>query len=264
MTSEELLDLYPVDEIHDAYGDELGHLPYTPAFFTALGTLIARKAFLYATPPAKVVVLDCDQTLWRGVCAEDGPDGVEVSDPFRQLQQAMVAQHDGGRLLCLCSKNREEDVWAVFDHRSEMPLARRHLVSSRLNWKPKSENLKELAAELDLGLDSFVFIDDNPVECAEVEAACPEVVVLRLPETPEDIPFFLRHVWSLDLRPGTAEDGRRTEMYREARERERYRGESTSMAEFLAGLELEVDIAAAEVGQLPRLAQLLNAPTNSI
>ena len=110
----------------------------------------------------------------------------------------MREQLDSGMLLCLCSKNNQEDVLDVFSQRTDMPLRRENFAAMRLNWEPKSGNLKALARELGLGLDSFIFIDDNPVECAEVEANCPQVQVLQLPEDPAQIPTFLAHCWVFD------------------------------------------------------------------
>src|SRR5258708_35308170 len=93
----------------------------------------------------------------------------------------MRAQHAAGRLLAVCSKNNEEDVREVFAQRLDMPLRREHFAAWRTNWIAKSENLKSLAAELNLGLENFIFVADNPVEWAEVEANCPAAVVVQLP-----------------------------------------------------------------------------------
>ena len=256
ITTGELLDLYPVADFYDARGDELGCVPYTPQFFTALGTMIARKLHALQRAAHKVIVLDCDQTLWGGVCGEDGPRGICVDAPWRALQGFMRAQHAAGRLLAVCSKNNEEDVREVFAQRLDMPLRREHFATWRLNWTAKSENIKSIAEELNLGLDSFIFIDDNPVECAEVEANCPQVLTLQLPENPQDIPKFLKHCWAFDISKVTAEDARRAEMYRQSREREELRAQAGSLAEFLAGLELKTQITPMSPEQLPRVAQL--------
>lgn len=161
---------------YDSRSDALGHVPYTPLFFAALGTAIFRRIHALSSPPYKVVVLDRDQTLWKGVAAEDGPRGVEIDPGRRALQARLVEERAQGRLLCLASKNDEADVFSVFDAHPEMPLKRGDFVAWRINWQPKSENLRALANELGLGLDSFILIDDNPLDCAEVEAACPEVL----------------------------------------------------------------------------------------
>jgi FkbH-like protein len=256
ISAAELAALYPVETLHDPYADHLGHIPYTPAGFAALGTLVARKVYATTGPPAKVIALDCDQTLWKGVCGEDGPEGVVLDEPRRRLQEFVLAQRQAGTLLCLCSKNQEEDVWSTFDRRSDFPLGRRDLTAWRINWSPKSENLRGLAAELGLGLDSFVLIDDNPVECAEVRAGCPQAMVLELPVDEREILKVLQHFWAFDRLRTTAEDRGRAELYGQALERERHRRSAGSFAEFLAGLELAVDILPLTPEKLERTAQL--------
>ena len=119
----EIDSLYPVAQRHDPLGDKLGHVPYTPAYFAALGTMLARKIHALRTPPFKAIALDCDDTLWRGICGEDGPQGVVVDAPRRALQEFMLAQHDAGMLLCLCSKNNVEDVLDTFRLHPEMRAA---------------------------------------------------------------------------------------------------------------------------------------------
>jgi aspartate racemase len=256
VTAKDLQRLYPVAECHDARADELGSIPYTPVFFTAIGTMIARKFHALKRAPFKVIVLDCDETLWAGVCGEDGPNGIQLDPPRKALQDFMREQCENGMLLCLCSKNNEEDVFAVFERRCDMPLGRNHLAGWRINWLPKSENLKSLAGELRLGLDSFIFLDDNPVECAEVEASCPEVLALQLPESPEQLPQFLNHCWAFDRTKTSVEDQTRHLYYQQDRQREELRSQSLGLAEFLAGLELKVDIGALSEGHLARAAQL--------
>ncbi len=256
VTSSELFDLYPVRDYYDPRSDQLGHVPYTSAFFVALATMIARKFHALKRPPCKVIALDCDQTLWAGICGEDGAGGVELDVPRRVLQEFMRDQLDAGRLLCLCSKNNEEDVSAVFDRFQDMPLQPRHFVARQINWKPKSENLRALARELNLGLDSFVFVDDNPMECAEAAANCPEVVALQLPENPKLIPQFLKHCWIFDQAKITTEDGKRTQFYQQNRQRDELQKQSHSFSDFLAALELKIEINELTSSDLPRASQL--------
>ena len=251
-----LLDLYPVANYSDEYADRIGHIPYTSEFFAALGSMIARRASGIGMAPLKVIALDCDNTLWRGVCGEDGPNGVEVDAPHGALQDFMIAQQRAGMLLCLCSKNVEEDVTAVFEQNPGMRLKAKDIVASRVNWRAKSENLKEIARELGLGLDSFVLIDDNPLECAEVQANCPAVLTLQLPEEAERIPQFLKHVWALDHWKVTEEDRRRAATYQQNAEREQLRKTAGALEDFLAGLALEVDIRPMQPHELARVAQL--------
>jgi amino acid adenylation domain-containing protein/FkbH-like protein len=252
----ELSAWYPVADYDDPAGDELGHIPYTPMFFTALATTIARKFHALRRSACKVIVLDCDQTLWAGVCGEDGPGGIRLDPPRLALQQFMRRQQEAGKLLVVCSKNDEADVSAVFDQGPPMPLTREHFSAWRVNWRPKSENIKSLAQELNLGLDSFVLVDDNPVECAEVEANCPEALTLQLPEDPTLIPQFLDHCWVFDQLKTTEEDRGRAAMYQQNSLREQMQARAMSFADFIAKLELEVDIAPATSTQLARVAQL--------
>jgi len=254
--SSELLSRYPVSRFDDQHGDELGHIPYTPAFFTALGTLIARKIHAIKRNPYKVIVLDCDGTLWQGICAEDGPLNLKIDSPHQALQTFMLAQQQAGRVLCLCSKNQEADVWAVFAQRSDMSLLREHLVSWRINWQPKSANIKSLAEELNLGLSSFIFVDDNPVECAEVQAHCPAVTTIQLPSDSNQIPPFLDHIWAFDRLKTTTEDQQRTQYYQQNQERDHWHQDALTFADFLAGLELEIEISTMTASQLNRVSQL--------
>jgi FkbH-like protein len=256
LTPNEFERWYAVRDYYDSAGDEIAHVPYTPVFFTALATALMRKFHALKRPPCKVIALDCDHTLWCGVCGEDGAKGIGLTPVFVELQKFMREQHDAGVLLCLCSKNNENDVLDVFEQRADMPLRRDHFAAWRLNWRPKSENLKALAQELGLGLDSFVFIDDNPLECADVEANCPEVLSLQLPQDPARIPEFLRHCWVFDHLKLTTEDRKRPDLYRQNREREHLREQSLSMADFLASLELEILIEPMRPLQLQRAAQL--------
>jgi len=168
----------------------------------------------------------------------------------------MIEQMHSGALICLCSKNNEADVFAVIDKRDDMILKREHLAACRINWARKSDNLKSLAVQLSLQLESFILIDDNPVECAEVKANCPGVLTLQLPERSELIPVFLNGVWAFDRPVLTEEDRNRTKMYQENAERERYREQTFTLREFLEGLQLRIGIAEAGENQLSRVSQL--------
>ncbi len=256
VTADEVESLYPVAEIHDRHGDQLGHVPYTPEFYAAIATTVARKVHAMRMSPYKVIALDCDDTLWRGVCGEDGPQGVTLESPQRELQTFMLAQREAGKLLCLCSKNNEEDVTDTFRAHPEMPFRLEHLVARRVNWEPKSINLHDLAAELQLGLDTFIFVDNSPEECAEVQAGRPEVLALCLPEDQREIVPFLRHVWAFDHLKLTEEDRKRTELYTQQMERARLEQQASSLAEFIESLNLEVRIAPMTPDELARVSQL--------
>ena len=248
--------LYPVAEIHDPHADELGRLPYTPLYFAALATAVARRIHALAAPPFKLVALDCDDTLWAGICGEDGPAGVTLDEPRRALQEFFAERKRQGMLLALVSKNNEEDVLETFRAHPEMPLALEDFVARRINWEPKSANLASLAAELSLGLDSFILVDDNPKECREAQAARPEVLAVPLPPDAAGIPAFLRQVWAFDRAGVTAEDLRRSGLYHLEAQRAAARRSAPSLDDFLASLDLSIDIAPLTPAQVPRVAQL--------
>src|SRR5262249_21612473 len=140
--------------------------------------------------------------------------------------------------------------------RKDLALSRNDFAAARFNWAPKSENLLALARELNLGLDSFIFLDDNPLECAEVEANCPGVLVLQLPEDCNQVVDFLHHCWVFDHLKLTSEDRKRAESYQQNAKREQLRASSTSLSEFLHNLELDIKIAPVAPDHMPRVAQL--------
>jgi FkbH-like protein len=253
----EVLARYPVEEVHDRHGDELGHVPYTPLFFVALATAVARTIHAIAARPFKAIALDCDDTLWAGICGEDGPERVVLDEPRRALQEFMAERRRSGMLLALCSKNNEEDVAETFRAHPEMPLRLEDFVSRRINWESKSANLASLADELELGLDSFILVDDNPKECTEAQMGVPEVLALPLPARAAEIAEFLQHVWAFDRTRITEEDRRRPELYAQRAARVRAERTAPSLEGFLASLELEAAIAPMEPGQVARVAQLI-------
>src|SRR5207244_9756203 len=142
-----------------------------------------------------------------------------------------------------------------------MPLGLADFAARRVNWARKGANLVSLAEELQLGLDTFILVDDNPKECTEAQAGAPEVLVLALPEQAGEIPAFLRHVWAFDRARVTAEDRKRPDVYVQRAERARAERAAANLEEFLASLQLEIQIAAleggqAEAGQVARVAQV--------
>lgn len=256
VTSSELLKSYPVADYADPLSDRLAWVPYKACLFVVLAALIARRLHAATTAAYKAIVVDCDQTLWTGVCGEDGPDGVVIDGSRQALQKFLVAQHDAGMLVCLCSKNSEEDVFKVFNQRDDMLLKLDHIAAHRINWESKAANIRSLAQNLGIGTDSFVLIDDNPLECAAVRAGLPEVLTLEMPPDPQDISLFLRASWAFDERSLTLEDSGRTIQYLRERDRRQLRSQVTSLSAFLAALELQVRIRPLEERDLARSAQL--------
>jgi len=256
VTTAELESIYSVADRFDSSADKMASIPYTPIFYTALGTMLARKVHKLLSPPYKIVLLDCDGTLWDGICGEDGPQGIRIDSDRQALQEFIVNQSLQGMLVCLCSKNNESDVFGVFDGRKDMILKRDHITAARINWRNKSDNIRSLSQELGLALDSFIFIDNDPVECAEVRARCPEVLTLFLPNDAKSFPLFLKHVWAFDQDRISKEDKERTKLYREHFERESLRRESPTLKDFLANLNLEIDIAPLVENETARVSEL--------
>ena len=254
--SHQALRCYPVREYFNPHTHRAGNIPYTADAYAAIGSAVFRSMVALKRQPFKVIVLDADNTLWAGVCGEDGPLGVEISPPYRRVQEFMLEQANTGMLLCLCSRNNEQDVADVFAQRDDMVLRREHLVGWRVNWRSKSDNVKSLAGDLNLGLDSFIFVDDNPVECADVRACCPGVLTVQLPGDATRLPEFLEHAWAFDPLVTTAEDRARTRLYRDNARRQRFRDESMSLRDFIDGLQVRVTIAEATENQIERISQL--------
>lgn len=211
----------------------------------------------------KVVVLDLDNTLWGGVLGEDGLQGIQLSGDgkgliFREFQQLIKQLSATGVLLALCSKNNEEEVRTAFATHPEMQLGWSDFVALRVNWLPKHENLQSIARELNLGLDSFVFIDDSPAERELVRQSLPQVTV---PEFPADItrlnqwmlleviyPYFARTMQ-------TAEDTDKSDQYRRNTAREQERSQ-ISYELFIRSLSIQTTVDPATEQTLQRIAQL--------
>jgi len=251
----EVIDALDGAERHDLARDELAHIPYTDEYFAAMALALARRIHALSVPAAKVLVLDCDNTLWRGVIGEDGLDGIEITAPFRAVQQFAIALHDKGILVCLVSKNAEADVLEVFERRQDMRLKANHVVAHRINWLPKSANLASLAEEINLGLEAFVFLDDNPVECAQMRAELPQVVTVQMPADAQ-VESLLQNLWMFDKLVTTTEDTIRTRMYRENTARRALESTVGDIGQFMAALGLNIDIAAPSEDEWQRIEQL--------
>ena len=208
----------------------------------------------------KVLAVDLDDTLWGGVVGEVGPAGIGIGEEgvalaFQDFQRALVRLHDSGVLIVLCSKNDPEYALAAFDH-SAMVLRREHLVATRVNWRDKATNLRELADELDLALDSFVFLDDSPREREWVRQALPMVCVPELPADPTDRPGFVsRAPWFRTLHV-TEADRTRGASYQAQGERRRAQASAGSFEAYLASLEQRLTIEPVTEATVPRAAQL--------
>ena len=249
--------LYSVEELFDDKSDELGHIPFTQEYYAALGTYIMRKIRAYKEPSYKVIVLDCDNTLWKGICGEVGPMNVIIDDNYTYLQEFLLEKYNQGFLLALCSKNNEEDVWEVFDTHPHMKLKREHIAAHQINWNPKPGNLVALSQELNLGLNSFLFIDDSEFEIEQTNVGCPDVLSLALPgDDPGSFSGFLNHIWALDYFQVTEEDMKRNSMYQAEKQRKEEQVKYSSLKDFLQSLNIKVNIRELEEKDMERAVQL--------
>jgi len=256
VASSELFEYYPIDDYYDSYTDKIGHMPYKQSYYDVLGTLLFRKLYSLVSLPYKVIVLDCDNTLWKGVWAEGGKKNTYVDESRLFLQRMMLKQYEAGVLLCLCSKNDEKDIEAAFKELDNMVLKPEHFAATRINWQAKSKNIKSLAQQLELGLDSFIFIDDSKAECMEVSYNCPQVLALCLPENDSHIPQYLLNIWAFDRTAITQTDKNRTELYMQNSRRRELQEQAASFEDFLNSLELKVCIGGLESADIQRAHQL--------
>lgn len=256
MWMEDVVKTYAVQQIHDVYMDREAKVPYTSEYFAALGSAIVRKVIALESPPIKVIVTDCDGVLWGGICGEDGAEAVTIDSNYIYLQKFLSDQQARGRLLCICSKNEEEDVKAVFAQRKDqLAIGLEDFILTEISWRPKSESMYSLAHSLGLGLESFLLLDDSPVECEEVRRHCPQALTLGVPPGPE-LPAFLDHIWPLDRGKATREDRDRADHYRKHIAREKLRQASVNLAEFITGLEVSANIRPLDLIDVPRASQL--------
>jgi len=193
---------------------------------------------------------------------EEGLSGIDLGDEFpgsayRDFQKLLLYWRQQGVLLAISSKNNEADVWEVFKKHSGMVLKREDISAFQINWEPKSEKIPLIAKALNIGVDSLVFIDDNPMEIDYMRAGRPEVQSILLPEEPADIAGFLQSLHLFDRLDITQEDRQRADMIRAEQQRESL-GTGLSKDEFRRSLELKLDLFLAQPVDLDRIAQLIN------
>jgi FkbH-like protein len=212
----------------------------------------------------KVLVTDLDNTLWKGIIGEDGLDGIQIGpgspagEAHRRLQEYMLDLKSRGILLAVSSKNNPDDARLPFERHPQMALRLEDFAAFEANWNDKAQNIREIARRLSLGLDSFVFLDDNPLEREWVRSQVPDVTIADLGSSVFHYVRDLergRYFFSLTL---TAEDLARSEQYRVEAQRETLRSSTASMEEFLADLQLEAAALPISDANLARVTQLVN------
>ena len=210
---------------------------------------------------AKAVAVDLDNTLWGGVVGEDGFDGIQLGAEFpgaayRELQRTLLDLRQRGILLAICSKNNPNDALEVLERHPEMLLRPGHFAAMRINWNDKAANLREIAAELNIGIDAVAFLDDNPVERQQVRGAVPEVTVIELPDDPFRFARAVREAPVFERLTLSAEDLRRGELYQAQAERRKLESAAASREDFYRSLDQEAEIGLVSAATLARVAQL--------
>ncbi|MHB9849263.1 SDR family NAD(P)-dependent oxidoreductase [Streptomyces krungchingensis] len=245
---------HAVEDRLDERTERLAHLPFTPRFQAAVALSLADVVRAVRRPAPKVIAVDGDETLWGGVAGEIGPSAVDLSGPRALLARRLLDWRAAGALLVLVSNNDEDTVRSVLD-RPESLLKAEHFSVLSATWGPKSGRLAQAARTLNLGPDSFLFLDDNPVEIAGMRSALPEVLSVTCPPSVE-LEEFLGRLWPLVPAAATAEDALRARFYEQERDRETARDQA-GFEEFLGRLGLEVDIHELTGTDVARAEQLV-------
>jgi FkbH-like protein len=213
----------------------------------------------------KCLVLDLDNTLWGGVVGDDGVNGIRigsnhgaVGEAFSAFQSYLKELSGRGVALAVCSKNEMDLAVEPFRVHPEMVLRLDDFVVFRANWDNKADNLRSIAAEMNIGLDALVFVDDNPAERALVRAELPEIAVPEMPPDPADYVRILASGAWFETLGFTDEDRQRTRSYRENAVRNATKAQATDLDAYLRNLEMHATWGAADTTRLPRIAQLVN------
>ncbi|MGA9354088.1 MAG: HAD-IIIC family phosphatase [Terriglobales bacterium] len=226
---------------------------------------MAREWMRFLVPLAgrtcKALVVDLDNTLWGGVIGEDGMAGIKVSAEypgaaFQALQRSLLDLSRRGILLAVCSKNNPDDALEAIEKHPGMLVRAKDFAAMRINWGDKSQNLREIAQELNIGTDSLAFLDDNPFEREQVRAALPEVTVIDISGNPMEYAAAVRDCPVFERLGLSAEDQQRTAMYAVERERTSAEHKFQSKEDFFRFLEQSADLDPVTDLTLARVAQL--------
>lgn len=241
----------------------LARVPVAQRHQPALAAHLARSLRAMLRPPAKCLVLDLDNTIWGGVIGDDGLGGIQLGDDYpgnvyKNFQRRVLGLMDRGVLLAVVSKNDEVVVREAFDRHPDMLIRWADLAAARINWGPKSANIRQVAADLNIGADALVLFDDNPVEQAEVRLNAPEVLVPEVPNDPLKFAEVLAALPWFDQPSLSEEDRARTDLYRQQRERVAQQEQFGTIDEFLTSLEMIAEVGEVNDVTLARVAQLIN------
>jgi FkbH-like protein len=254
--------LHGVGTLYDPRFEAIAQVFFSPAGNRLLSRLWLRSLRALECPRKKVCVVDLDNTLWGGILGEEGADGLQMGDSgsglaYRRFQRSLLELRRSGILLAICSKNNPEEAIEVLESHPDCLLRPTDFAHIEIGWGLKSEAIGRTAEKLSLGLDSFVFIDDSPVEREEVACALPSVDVLDFPSDPTGLVNMLGEYPGFDTLRQTDEDRKRAEAYVEEAQRSAIKANSRSPEEFYRSLGLQLGIFSARIEQAGRLHQLI-------
>ena len=235
----------------------------SPIWAPLYGEHVARIAAAVVGRSRKCLVLDLDNTLWGGVVGDDGVDGLYLGqgsatgEAFLAFQRYAAQLARRGVILAVCSKNDIQVAEAAFEH-PEMALERSDIAVFMANWEDKASNLRRIAEQLNIGLDSLVFVDDNPAERDIVRRELPQVAVPELPDDVADYPARVAAGGYFEAIAFTADDSARVQTYRANSERQAALGQATDMAGYLKGLQMVMQARPIGAAELARATQLIN------
>lgn len=209
----------------------------------------------------KCLVLDLDNTLWGGILEEDGIEGIKLGfnfpgNIFLNFQKEILKLYSKGIILAINSRNIQEDVIGVLERHPYMLLRKKHFSAMRINSQSKDQNMKELADELNIGLDSLVFFDDNPIERELIKQSLPEVLTVDVPEDPSLFSDTLKSLSDFEILNFCEEDKRKGQLYQTQIARKELMQKSKSIEDFYRSLKMKVDIRLADKFAIPRLSQM--------
>lgn len=254
---------YPASEIFDWKYWFISQMGMNPRLSQPFSEWFGRKLEEIGLKRKKCLVLDLDNTLWGGILGEDGPDGILLGGDYpgkayHCFQEALLELGKSGVILTVCSKNNEADVLEAWEKNPFMVLRKDSFAAWQINWTDKVTNIVKIADELGIGLDSLVFVDDNPSERELVKQMLPMVEVPVFPIHPYELPVFFKDLVEKYFRVYsiTGEDRKKTEQYKANARRAEARRSFQDYSSFLESLDIHVSIEAANMFNIPRIAQM--------
>lgn len=250
------------DTLYDARFEATARYIYHPGALDRIAVWVLRHLNALDLVPVKVIALDLDNTLWGGILGEEGAEGIRIGPQgaglyYWRFQRSLKQLQEAGFLLVILSKNNLNEVKEVFKTHPDMWLKWEDFSAHAVNWKQKSENLREIAAQLGLGVDSFFFIDDSDHERGQMKAEIPEVKIFDFPSDASKLSRVLSQSQELDRLRTTTEDRQRSKSYAETAQRSALQASATNLEDYYAALQLKVEVKRATPENEERLHQLL-------